>query len=473
MNFRNILGFAFGPIAGAALGLISVPVTAWVFAPEDIGRLNVLQIALSFALLLTVLGLDQAYVREYHEAKNKPQLLYACFLPGFVFLLLLGLPSIFFAKQLAQKLYADANPWLYVATLFGFFIGYINRFLSLILRVQERGWAYSVSQVLPKITHLALIIGVALAPFHKEFIHLLLIALLAQILVAVIYAWNTRISWWAAMHSQIDTLQIKALLKFGLPLIFSGLAYWGLTATSTIALRSWSTLQELAIYSVANSFAAAAIVFQSIFSVVWAPTVYKWVSQGVDMTLVDKIAKQALAVVCFIVALCGSLAWICDWLLPPSYVQVKYVLLCMLMQPLLYTLSEITSVGIGIQRRTLYTVWITGAAFLGNLALSFYLVPLMGASGAAIANASAFTVFFIARTEVSARIWRSFPRAQLYASVFVLLTLAVASVHGAVLAPIALHGVWLVLLALSVFLFREQWRSVVQTLKQKVALLHG
>lgn len=467
MNLRNILGFAFGPIAGAALGLIAVPVTAWVFAPEDVGRLNVLQIALSFSLLLSVLGMDQAYVREYHESKNRPQLLRACFIPGFVLLLILGLPSIFFAKSLTQLLYSDTSPWLYVTTLLGFFVGYINRFLSLILRMQERGWAYSASQVLPKIAQLVLIIGVALAPFDKVFIHLLLIALLAQILVAVVYAWNTRVDWWAAVQIQVDSPQIKSLLKFGFPLIFSGLAYWGLAATSTIALRSWSTLQELAIYSVANSFAAAAIVFQTIFSVIWAPTVYKWVSQGVHMTVIDKIAKQALAVVCFIVALCGSLAWVCDWLLPPSYAQVKYVLLCMLMQPLLYTLSEITCVGIGIQRRTIFSVWITGAAFLVNLVWSYFLVPLMGATGAAIANASAFTVFFIARTEVSARIWRSFPRVQLYVYVLTLLALAVASVYGAALVPAALYGGWLMLLGLSVFLFRRQWSEMLEMIQAK------
>lgn len=460
MNLRNILGFAFGPIAGAALGLIAVPVTAWVFAPEDVGRLNVLQIALSFCLMLSVLGLDQAYVREYHESKNRAQLLRACFVPGFTFLLALGLPSIFLAEKLAQNLYADANPWLYFATLLGFFISYINRFSSLILRMQERGWAYSVSQVLPKIAQLALIVGISVASFDKVFIHLLLITLFAQILVAVMYTWNTRTDWCVAVEAQVDMQQIKGLMQFGFPLIFSGLAYWGLAATSTIALRSWSTLEELAIYSVANSFAAAAIVFQTIFSVVWAPTVYKWVSQGVDMTVVDKIAKQALAVVCFIVALCGSLAWVCDWLLPPYYAQVKYVLLCILMQPLLYTLSEITCVGIGIQRRTVFTVWITGGALLLNLALSYLLVPLMGAAGAAIANASAFAVFFIARTEVSARIWRSFPRMQLYSYVVGLLALAMASIYGAALVPVALYGAWFFLLGLSVLLFRRQWREI-------------
>ena len=74
MGIKNFIGFAFGPIASAVLGLITVPVFSWVFSPEDVGRLNILHMVISFCLLLLVLGLDQAYVREFHETSNTSQL---------------------------------------------------------------------------------------------------------------------------------------------------------------------------------------------------------------------------------------------------------------------------------------------------------------------------------------------------------------------------------------------------------------
>ena len=144
---HHLLSFAFGPLSAALLELLSVPLMAWVCTPADVGRLNVLQIALSFALLLFVLGLDQAYVREFHEAPDRAQLLRACFAPGFGCLLVLVGISAFFAAPLAQWLYDTPNPWWYWATLLIFLLGYIARFLSLILRMQERGWAFSASQV--------------------------------------------------------------------------------------------------------------------------------------------------------------------------------------------------------------------------------------------------------------------------------------------------------------------------------------
>ena len=86
MNIKQILHFSLGPIGSAALGLITLPIVTWFFSTEDIGRLTMLQVSISFTLLLFTLGLDQAFVREYHEVGDKSPLLKATILPGFVVL---------------------------------------------------------------------------------------------------------------------------------------------------------------------------------------------------------------------------------------------------------------------------------------------------------------------------------------------------------------------------------------------------
>ena len=461
MKIHNILGFAFGPIVAAALGLIAVPVTAWVFAPEDVGRLNVLQIVLSFSLLLSVLGLDQAYVREYHESKNRPQLLRTCFIPGFTFLLIAGTAGAFFASTMAKWLFNLQNEWLFYGTLVCFLLDYINRFLSLILRMKEQGWVYSASQIAPKFVQVILICGLFFSAMHKEFFQLLLVILASQISMAVVFIWSTRDDLLQAARSQTNTHELKKLLHFGLPLLFSGLAYWGLIATSTIALRRWSSLDELAIYSVANSFAGTAAVFQSIFTIIWAPTVFKWASQGdVNVDTVHKIARQAFALICVIATVGGGFSWLCDFILPASYTKVKYILMCLMLQPLLYTLSEITSVGIGIQRRTIFSLWITGVALLANIGFCFFLVPKFGAAGAAAANSIAFTIFFIGRTEISARIWKKFPRIQIYVLISILLILAAATALTQSFAPHAMRGTWIAMFFISLLIFKTEWCSI-------------
>jgi len=456
MNFRKFLGFAFGPIASAAFGLITVPVVAWAFSPEDVGRLNILQVAVSFCLLLLVLGLDQAYVREFHESPDRASLLKACFTPGFVLLVVGGLVTMAFGSQLSRLLFGAGNPAYYWITLACVVVAFVSRFLSLILRMQERGLAFSMSQVIPKALMLALVGGIVWMGLSRGFLELQLAFLASTLAGVLIYLWNTRKQWRPAMAAKLDRLQVRSLLKFGTPLIFSGVAYWGLVATSSIALRSLSTFSELGIYSVAMSFAGVATIFQSIFSVVWAPIVYKWVAEGTDLSRVDAVARQALAIVCGIFVVCGLFSWLTDYVLPANYVTVKYLVLCAIVQPLLYTLSEVTCVGIGISRRTMLTVWVTLAALCTNVLLNLWLVPTHGAAGAFMANAVAYVVFFVARTEASAFVWRQFPRARLYLFVGLAVAFSLATVALAPSLPFHYALIWLALLPVVAWCFRGE-----------------
>ena len=88
MNKSKIIGFAVGPIGAAVLSFASLPILAWYFSAEDIGRISMLQVVISFSVLIFSLGLDQAYVREYHEVADKAVLLKTAVLPGLIILLL-------------------------------------------------------------------------------------------------------------------------------------------------------------------------------------------------------------------------------------------------------------------------------------------------------------------------------------------------------------------------------------------------
>jgi O-antigen/teichoic acid export membrane protein len=461
MNAKKILEFALGPIASAAFGLITVPLIAWAFSVEDVGRMNMLQVTVSFCLLLLVLGLDQAYVREFHESRDRARLLKACFTPGFLLLLVSGLGTMVFSAKLTLLLFDTANPVFYWITLACVIATFIAKFLSLILRMQERGLAYSMSQVIPKALLLAIVGGIVLFGLSRSFLALQLAFLTSTIAVVLVYLWNTRKQWRPAIAAKLDPNEMRSLLKFGTPLIFSGLAYWGLVTTSSIALRSLSTFSELGVYSVTMSFAGVATIFQSIFSVVWAPIVYKWVGEGTDLSRVDDVAQQALAMVCGIFVVCGLFSWLTDYMLPAEYTNVKYLVLCAIVQPLLYTLSEVTCVGISISRRTMLTVWVTLTALFINVLLNLWLVPTYGAAGAVMSNAVAYVVFFVARTEASAHVWRQFPRTRLYVFVSLAVSFSLATVALAPRLPFHYALVWLALLPIDSWCFRAELLNLV------------
>ena len=427
MNIKKIGGFAIGPIGGAFLGFITLPLTAWFFTVEDIGRIAFLQVIIAFSTMLFGLGLDQAYVREYHERENKKNLWMQVTLPGLILLLFFSFFLIINPYFLSNYLFDEKNVWMSILVLIAFITNYLTRFFSLILRMQEMAFLFSMSQIWPKLINIILLISFVFIYEHKYFIHLLCALAISNLIACLVFAWNTKSEWFFIEGLHLNFDELKPLLKFGAPLIVGGLAFWGLNSLDRIFLKTYSTFSELGIYSVATSFAAIAIIVQSIFSTVWAPTVYKWVKENKNLDKIHDISWYLTIIIMFIVSLVGLFSNIIALVLPEQYNSVQYIVMPALIAPLLYTLSETTVVGIGISRKSYFSLYASLGALLAAIFFNFLLIPQFGALGASISSGLAFLVFFILRTEFSVLAWKSFPRKKVYCIVFLIVGLAIAN----------------------------------------------
>lgn len=456
MNKKKIFAFAVGPFLAAAFAFFTLPLIAWMYTPEDVGRMNILQTFIAFSLLLFVLGLDQAYVREFHESKNRSRLLKTCMLPGFLLLILAMVFSLPFGAEISELLYGANNPEWYWLSLGCVIFVYISRFFALVIRMQERGVAYSFSQVVPKILVLAVFLIYIVTDAPRDYRHLIISQIVSFAFVFAICTWNVRSELASTMSISISRIELERLLKFGAPLIGAGMASWGLSATSTIMLRTFSELRELGIYSMATNFAGVAIIFQTIFSTIWMPTVYKWTANGGEPTKIEEIRGYVLIIVCFILGLTGMFSWVIDYILPPDYSSVKHIVACCMFQPLLYVLSETTVVGVNIQRKSNHALAVAVIALVANLIFSYLLVEKYGATGAAIANSLAFTVFFVARTEASIMVWKLIPRFKIYLMVLALQTLVIINAFGEWLYGNVIYFIWALFLILFSYFERKE-----------------
>lgn len=424
MNFKKVTEFSIGPLGGAILGVVTLPIIAWYFSPEDIGRLTIFTVSISFSLLIFSLGLDQAYVREFHEVKDRPRLLRGVFLPGFFLLITILMLIILLPISISKILFDIESSLLSALLIFGIFISFISRFLSLILRMQERGLAFSMSQLLPKLFFLSIILSYLVFNISPIFKNLLIANIFSLFTVFLIFAFTTRHEWMQATKSSIDMTKQKQMMSYAIPLIGSGIAFWGLTAMDKFFLRSLSSFTELGIYSVAVTFAGVALVFQSIFSTIWVPTVYKWVAEKVDIEKIKNIMDLVTLAIILIWSIAGIFSWTVAYILPADYENVQHILLLAMAYPLLYSLAESTGVGIGIERKTMFALLATVVALVVNAICNWFLIPIYGAAGAAMGSAVAFSIFFIIRTEASSRLWMSFERHRMYIFVILLLLLS-------------------------------------------------
>ncbi len=344
------------------------------------------------------------------------------------------------------------------------FTSFFSRYLSLVVRMEERGLAFSMSQILPKLVFLLIIVLYIILPLELDFFYLMLAQTVSFCFVFIILAYITRKEWFLALQQSFDYPQFKALLTFGFPLVFSGLAFWGLTAVDRFFIVEYSSYVELGLYSVAISFAGAAMVLKTIFSILWAPTVYKWVADGEDMAKVDDMTELLL----FIVAVCFCIFGLCSWLvtliLPAEYDSVQYLMVACIGFPLFYTLAETSGIGISVMKKSSYNLYTSLIALAVNVVLNIILIPSYGAAGAAAATIISFWLFLFFRTFFSRIVWREFPVQKLYIVTFGCMILSVMHLFITGELKAYIYLAWLVFLLIILFNFKK---SIVE-IKEKI-----
>ncbi|HHB0834352.1 lipopolysaccharide biosynthesis protein [Acinetobacter baumannii] len=471
MNIKKILHFSIGPIGAALLGILTIPVLAWLFSIEDIGRFSILQIILSFSCILFTLGLDQAYVREYHETDNHGELFKTVIIPSIILVLICIFFFLFNIKLIAQYAYHFPSSLLSWMTIICVILTILLRYISLTIRMQEKGLLYSVSQFSPK---LILLLAILYLYFFDQsgfdFKKLIIIQSFSLFFVFLIFIFFIKEEILQLFHAKFNLSLLKIMLSFGLPLVIGGLVFWLMQSSSRILLLKFSTLKEVGIFGVATSVAAGFSVLTSIFNTIWAPTVFKLIKQGRGKDEVEKVSEYISLLISIIVIFISFLMPVIPKFLPNNYLGIEYVVLLCVMQPLFYTLSEATAVGILINRKTKYSVLISILGLMVNLILLLILVPSYGSLGAAISISVSFWLYFIFRTEFSKIVWESINSKKIYLSTFLCLifTLGVGVMHLNYIYTV-IGAFLLLILNIAIFLniFKMSFRSLINIFKYR------
>lgn len=155
--FKKFIGFSLGPIVGAIISFITVPVTSHLVSADQFGLSNMFTIANSIITLIVLVGIDQAYIREYNETRDKKKLLFNSFLVPFIATICVGVVLILFRTQFAQILFSDQSmikPIVLLAICTPLFI--IEKFMLINLRMEEKAFQYSLWNIVSKALNLIL-----------------------------------------------------------------------------------------------------------------------------------------------------------------------------------------------------------------------------------------------------------------------------------------------------------------------------
>ncbi len=402
--FKKFINFSIGPVIAAFVGFISVPITTWLINPEEYGKSSMFVVFQQLSVLILLAGFDQSFVREYHESKNKNQLLLNSYVIPFLNAIIVFLILLFCYKPLSLFLFGEIN--FYSILILGSSLIFITfyRFSSLIIRMEERALLFSITFIMQNIVNLMFVI--VLLYLNKKYTSLIIANLLSHIISSIIVLYLIR-GYWKIKIDIINYSLIKKLFLYGFPLVFASIFMWIMNAMDKISLRIWSNFYELGVYANASKLSSILLIVQQGFATFWTPIAYRWYTNNVPKekyNIVTRILLFSLLLIFFIIL---KLKFLLYYILEQSYYPAIDIFPFLLVGPILYTIGETTALGISFKRKTIFVTLATLSGSILNIIINYLLVPKYGAFGAVIANSTAFIFLFWGRTIISNILWQS------------------------------------------------------------------
>lgn len=394
---KKLFGFSIGPIIGAFISFITVPVTTYFVNPTEFGKASMFMVIQSLSVTLIYLGIDQSYAKEYHDSKDKDALFQnALFIPLMVTVILAIIISLFSSSF--SNLLFNSTKYHMISVLFGVMLIFsvLERFILLTSRMEEKAFEYSFYSVLIKGLILLLTIAFILVG-QRKFTMVVYATIFGQILGDIILIFKYR-RFLKFSPKILDWALLRRMLYFGVPLIVAASVNNLLNTSGRFFLRGYSTYSELGIYNAALKISAIVTILQTAFTSFWVPTAYRWNKENKDIKHFNAVSEILLLGMTMLFFSILFLKKYIVTLLSNDYTSAQYVVGMLAMIPILYTLSETTTLGIAFSGKSYYNVFVSFLSLFPNIVLCYVLIPKIGTKGAAIAAAVSYVFFCFSRT---------------------------------------------------------------------------
>lgn len=294
--FKNTLLYAIGEILPRAISFILLPIFTAVLTTEAYGVLSYTSAFSMFFYVLSSLCLNSYLLRHYFECKTeseKKKLIGNIFLfIGGLNIILMGL--LFFLLPSAIEYFSIKVPWnpyFRLAVICNFFE--VFTIVPMVLyRVREQAVYFVFLSVFRVLLQFSLVYYFVVVEFSG-----VIGSYYGQLIALVLYFF---ISWGIILKNavlNINISQIRAGLRFSLPLLPGALAYLIMSLSDRIILERHVTLAALGVYNVAVTFSQALnVVVQSAYRAL-EPEIFRRFNTDGFTQFINKASTIYLALV--------------------------------------------------------------------------------------------------------------------------------------------------------------------------------
>lgn len=393
---KHSVVYGISSAAVKASGIILIPIYTKYFTVAEFGRLGLILAVISILVQIVVMGQSQSLLRFINQI-NYQKKRKSIFFTITIFVVLINILFVIIGETLSPffaQLFGSIDDYNLSLKIAVFIVAFsiINNIFQSKLRADENSIFFTVLNII-KLVFL-IIFTVYLVAFIKNGINGVLYAQLISEILGFIIVLPMMIR---EMELKFEKKILKESLKFGIPLIFAGLSMTLLNISDRFIIKFLDNESSLGLYELGYRIAGILNMFLVIpMNLTFVPIAYKMYKQPNDKEYFSKIMTYftfiivwgALLLSIFSKEILLIFSKSNEFL--PAYSIVPFILYSYVF----LGMSIISSVGIFLEGKTLYSAIITVVATILNIGLNFILIPKVGIMGAAISTVLSFSLLF-------------------------------------------------------------------------------
>lgn len=389
---RETLIYGIGGGAAQIVNVSFLPIFTRIFSTSQFGALDFLLTLSSMATLFTQAGLNSAlffFYRRQDDVAAQRRVAATALSLTVAFGLVIATIGVFAAAPISNALLLTDDYAPAVALAFAWVpINVVGALALDLLRLEFRPVAYSLLGL--GRTVLASVVGAVLAgPLGYGVAGLLAAYVVIGLAGAITTLWIARASWGLGF----DRKTAGKMLRFGLPLVPTGIAYWVIAYSDRYFIIQILGISAAGIYGVASRVALGGQLVMYAFEAAWWPFAYARAREPGHRGEFARIFRVFTVGMIFLATLLGVFARELLLVLSTGAFVMAYQYVGVLALALVvHGAYGIISIGIQLSGRTKHMAWTSGLAALVNVALNILLIPRMGIVGAAVATLTAYLV---------------------------------------------------------------------------------
>lgn len=384
---ENFLVYGLGGVINKLIPLIMVPIVTRLMPDSSyFGISDLSNTVIQFGSALAIMGMYDAMYRMFFEKDDEEYKKTVC---STALLFTFGTSfAVFFAMiagkdLIAEYFFSDQQyAFLVYLSALSTLVGATNSIISAPTRMQNKRKVFLVTNAVSPILSYSVSVPLLLAGHY--IIALPLASIISKITMEAAFGIMNR-KWFS--FRRFDWKLLKPMLAIAVPLLPNFLIYWVFNSCDKVMITNMIGLGAAGIYSVGAKLGHCSQLIYTAFAGGWQYFAFSVMKEN-DQVKTNSLVFEYLGIISFV-----ATAFICAWSYPiydllftEEYLSGYIISPYLFIAPLLQMLFQVAANQFLVIKKTWPNMFILSAGALANVVINYFLIPVLGIEGAAIAT---------------------------------------------------------------------------------------